>query len=121
MNAFRQQVFTAAWHVGGIAPIVRLAPSQVLDAADWRSGPLSSQTGAPLARFHEQLTVAGLSHVAPEIVIAGPGLAIHPPQARDPASQQPLQILAGLEPQASWVAQVGWRRGWLARPARPPN
>ncbi|MBX3423007.1 MAG: tRNA (adenosine(37)-N6)-threonylcarbamoyltransferase complex dimerization subunit type 1 TsaB [Pirellulaceae bacterium] len=102
INAFRKQVFTAAWNTGAFGAIVRLAPAQVVDAERWVVEPLASQAFENGAAERRGLQTD-------QIVVAGPGLHSYVPHTRPEQGRGRVVVLDPLAPSARWVAQVGWQ------------
>ncbi len=106
LNAFRKQVFVAAWRVGssnnqlpstGLPVFKPVAKSQVLDALTWQAQPWRSLVGLEPS----ELESANLDSV----LVCGPGLRTYAP---NPHGSLSLADPKSWEPDALAVAQLGW-------------
>lgn len=71
LNAFRKQVFSAAWRVKHDGTMTRLCPSQVVDAPVWQREPLASLgVGSQVSN--------AVGEGAPRCFVLGPGLHTYP-------------------------------------------
>ena len=98
INAFRKQVFAAAWKDSLNGCCQRLTPTQVIDAAEWCQQPLGSlQFNAALTSLPE----AQGKHIS----VSGPGLLNYRPTETAGVSL----VSEGLwMPRAIDVARLGW-------------
>ncbi len=101
LNAFRKQVFTAAWRIPAAGPASQLAPPQVLDASLWQAAPLAAQIGLPAGRSTEEIAI----EKDVEVVVAGPGLRTYQPL---PECAVHMADESLWEPTAAWVGKLGW-------------
>lgn len=128
LNAFRKQVFAAAWSIStggseepGLA-MLPVASAQVLDAARWQAQPLSSLT-ACLRELNPQNSPSfssaaiaqplapALTHEenplgAKRIWVSGPGLRSYLPPTD---SCVDLIDPSNWDPVAGWVGRLGWQ------------
>jgi tRNA threonylcarbamoyladenosine biosynthesis protein TsaB len=104
LNAFRKQVFAAAWRWED-HKLEMLAPAQVVDQALWATAPLASLHGCLPAQ-------PALTAVDPHeaLIISGPGLRSYPPNSTWPFDVAPE---ACWDPPARDVAALGWA-GYVA-------
>lgn len=100
INAFRKQVFAAAWITSG-GVFQNLAQSQVVGASEWCSQPLES------LQIHRNDRKISTWQDLP-LVITGPGLANYTPSSPLPPSHTLADPSAWL-PRAEEVAQLGWQ------------
>lgn len=107
INAFRGQVFSAAWQSGANGSILRLVDPQVVDAKQWLERPLESLGLGSEAQKSSPDRVS--SHFSQgSIIIAGPATELYRP-SQDLTSTTSVQVLDGLQPDAKAVAQIGWQ------------
>ncbi len=134
LNAFRKQVFAAAWCVSTDGPQPKLAPeglgltlkplatTQVLDAPLWQAQPLSSlENCARDLRPPSSLPPCSPPALPPNshpsaleqnsqeprrIWISGPGLRTYTPQSD---SRVNLIDQSAWDPVAGWVGRLGWQ------------
>jgi tRNA threonylcarbamoyladenosine biosynthesis protein TsaB len=99
INAFRKQVFTAAWHFACGQPTRRLTSTQVIDANAWQAAPLAAQSTAS----HRLDNGTALEQQS--VLVAGPGLRSYHPAA---SSAVNVANEADWEPTAAWVGRLGW-------------
>ncbi len=98
LNAFRKQVFTAAWKTSS-SGFENLAQSQVLGAVEWCRQPLES--------LHFRLDNPEISNLQlPNAILTGPGLANYSPESLP--THITLAETKMWQPHASDVAQLGW-------------
>lgn len=134
LNAFRKQVFAAAWRIPADGPqakdapqesglaMIPLAEAQVLDAPLWQAQPLSSLK----ARLQESSPQSSKPPNSPpalppiacastleenplasrRIWISGPGLRTYPPRSDSDVN---LIDPSHWDPVASWVGRLGWQ------------
>lgn len=100
LNAFRKQVFTAAWSFAG-GDIVRCSTSQVVDISRWTSDPWNSTTESSSAQFDELSKELNASN----LFVSGPGLAVAVPN--EPTIQIAPQ--SRRDPMAREVGELGRR------------
>jgi tRNA threonylcarbamoyladenosine biosynthesis protein TsaB len=98
INAFRRQVFVAAWQASSDGTFNRVALTQVIDADRWISTPLP-----PFVEAYPESR-------AGKILVAGPGLVNYRPVGRCPGTGLEVQIVDNVSAQAGWVGQIGWRQ-----------
>lgn len=102
LNAFRRQVFVAAWEATTAGELLPVAESQVIDAGLWQKTPLGFLADS---RFG-----------ACEAVVSGPGLDIYPP-VKDAAVQVADPTV--WHPKAADVAVLGWHAFQAGRAISP--
>ncbi|MCC7333764.1 MAG: tRNA (adenosine(37)-N6)-threonylcarbamoyltransferase complex dimerization subunit type 1 TsaB [Pirellulaceae bacterium] len=117
LNAFRKQVFAAAWripaghpndgsqerdalHDSGLA-MIPLAKAQVLGAPLWQAQPLSA-----LSASLQKLNSRQNSLASKRIWVSGPGLRSYTPRVD---SGVHLIDESHWDPVASWVGRLGWQ------------
>lgn len=108
LNAFRKQVFAAAWRIPTDSTdqpaldLLPLAQTQVLDAELWQAGPL-----AALTRTDGNREPGGdvMPHASLPLWISGAGLRNYTPQLDSGVS---LTDPADWDPTAGWVGRLGW-------------
>lgn len=105
LNAFRRQVFVAAWRFEAASDPVCVVASTVVDAADWIERPLDAL---------QQKSVQLRSRLAndpidppPQWVVAGPGLKDYPP--KNWTHLQAANADCWL-PRVETVARLGWKQ-----------
>jgi tRNA threonylcarbamoyladenosine biosynthesis protein TsaB len=126
INAFRGQVFTAAWRLEAGESLIRLSDSQAIDASQWMSMPLGSQTLQAGSGIPDDLSdtvsddlsgdlpegcVAAEAerHACDHIFVGGPVVKMYPPsEATNGLSK--VSLLEDIDPDAAALAVVGWSR-----------
>lgn len=103
LNAFRRQVFAAAWHRENDA-WNELAASQVIDAANWQQQPL--QALQPRAEVAAGERPWGRWESA-RCVVLGPGVEVYPPS---PHARVEVARAEWWQPRAAHVAAIGWEK-----------
>ena len=101
LNAFRKQVFTAAWRFPAASPACQLALTQVLDVELWQAAPLAVQAKLPARLGAVQVTAESDER----IIVAGPGLHTYQPLPECGVQTADESLW---EPNAAWVGQLGW-------------
>lgn len=113
LDAFRQQVFTAAWRQVSTESIMRLSPTQVVAASQWQASPMRSQTPLSVLPFSDASSQQPNWNSEFRIAVAGPGLTRYLPSncAAMPISDStpPMTILQEMTPSALFVASLGWK------------
>lgn len=111
MNAFRGQVFTASWQSVSNDSVLRLSPTQVIDAQLWQRQPLLSQQPLFSESTPSQPVETGfpVEILGNRVVIAGPGLDRYPPLVTNEGSCSVIETVSNLTPQADRVAKLGLR------------
>lgn len=102
MNAFRKQVFAAAWQVDAKGLLTRRKCSQVVDAAQWIADPWESLAVPIVNKFRDHL---GSDN--PTIRISGPGLKCYRPAESERSSIVDSQLW---EPRSVEVGEIGWEK-----------
>lgn len=113
LNAFRKQVFAAAWRIPTDSAhlpaldLIPLAQPQVLDAELWRAGPLTALSCTALSCTAGNCQPGGdaLPPASLPLWISGAGLRIYTPQLDSGAR---LTDPANWDPTAGWVGRLGW-------------
>ena len=110
MNAFRRQVFAAAYESQpASAGLVRLAAAQVLDAAVWRSL-AQDPPPADLRQVDCRLAEAGPTQESTSLqrrIVCGPGLEHYQPEE---AAELEVAPAESWNPRAVDVLQLGWQK-----------
>ncbi len=108
LNAFRRQVFAAAWRMPASSAaepgidLVLLAQPQVLAAELWQAQPLAALEPACSSSARG---LVDASHVSPPLYISGAGLRSYTPQLRSDAN---LIDASHWDPLAACVGRLGW-------------
>ncbi len=103
LNAFRRQVFTAAWRPESPETIMRLSPSQTVDADEWVQDPFGSQAMDAASDICNKTVLVG-----------GPGLDAYRPALVGNVRQPTMVVLEGIHPTAASLAKIGganWAAG----------
>jgi tRNA threonylcarbamoyladenosine biosynthesis protein TsaB len=108
INAFRGQVFSAAWQFLMDGTIIRFRESQVVDAREWMSQPLRSLKTKCNPEVNSPRLDTRLAQNCP-VYVGGPATKLYRPQVQT-APSGPLKIIEEIEPDARAVARIGWRR-----------
>lgn len=109
MNAYRQQVFTAAWRFVRPDPIMRLSPTQFAHSEAWRSEPLGCQNLLQAADVNAPVVAQKGREETGQLTIAGPGLEKYRPHSVLDPGQRACLLLEDIQPMADAVAELGLR------------
>lgn len=112
INAYRRQVFTAAWLAETNETIVPLRDSCVVDADAWIQHPCDF---FELTKLQPQALASTKS--IRSIAVGGPGLVNYQPTeaaielaGNQPSLRLPLILVENIDPEASWVGRVALKK-----------
>lgn len=101
INAFRKQVFVAAWQLQATGDARLLAPSQVVDADRWIEQPLGALQTAE--RVPESSSL--------RLLVTGPGLANYQPIAGHAVTIAPQSVWLPRVQEVAWLGLESFRQG----------